>query len=334
MKKSLLSTAILLSLAGGAQAQMTIYGLLDGSYGKSIYDDLPVHGAAGNQSLKADFHSGGDDGSGQGNSTSRFGIKGTTDVGSGIKANFNLQSSGITSSGSVNDPFFGRQAWFGFSGGFGEFRFGRQDSIPFQTMIDFDFNGASNGISAGAYSGVGAFGAKIGRQSRSLQYIAPEFVKGAKLQLGFVPEGNVPGDKATYSAGVTYTAGPLSVAGAYESKRTETSAQFGSISASYDLTVAKFMLGYTKNGSSVKGFNVGVTAPVAGFTVGALYGKNSSDTDKSKAYELFVNKEVLKGTYAYAEYGSADMKGTQTVVGSFPTATKGSGFAVGMIYTF
>ena len=326
MKKLIVPAALLLGFAGAANAQLVIYGLLDGSYGKSVADDI-----AG---LKSDFHSGGDSGSGQGNSTSRFGLKGSTDVATGIKANFNLQSNGITSDGQVNDPFFGRQAWFGFSGSFGEFRFGRQDSVPFQTMIDFDFNGASNGLSAGAYSGVGAFGAKIGRQSRSLQYIAPEIVKGAKLQVGFVPEGNVPGDKATFSAGASYTLGPLAAAVAYESKRTENGAQFGSISASYDLSVAKFMVGYTKNGASVKGFNLGVVAPVAGFNVGALYGKNSSTNDKSKAYELFVNKEVFKGTYAYAEYGSADMRGSETILGNFPTTTKGSGFAVGMIYTF
>ncbi len=51
--------------------------------------------------------------------------------------------------------------------------------------------------------------------------------------------------------------------------------QFGSLSASYDLWVAKFMVGYAKSGSTVEGFSLGVTAPVAGFNVGALYGKNS-----------------------------------------------------------
>jgi predicted porin len=73
---------------------MTIYGLLDASYGKSLRGD-----SAGE---KADFHSGGDNGSGEGNSTSRVGIKGSTDVGSGLKANFKLETGGITSSGEVN----------------------------------------------------------------------------------------------------------------------------------------------------------------------------------------------------------------------------------------
>ena len=126
MKKALIPAALLLSLAGAAHAELALYGLIDLSYGKNGY--------VGDQ--KADFHSGGDDGSSQGNSTSRFGLKGSTDIGSGLKANFRLESNGITSDGDIGSPFFGRQAWAGVSGGFGEVRLGRQDSVAFQTMID------------------------------------------------------------------------------------------------------------------------------------------------------------------------------------------------------
>ncbi|ASM78117.1 hypothetical protein VITFI_CDS2339 [Vitreoscilla filiformis] len=85
MKKALIPAALLLSLAGAAHAELALYGLIDLSYGKNGY--------VGDQ--KADFHSGGDDGSSQGNSTSRFGLKGSTDIGSGLKANFRLESNGI-----------------------------------------------------------------------------------------------------------------------------------------------------------------------------------------------------------------------------------------------
>ena len=58
MLKKLIPAAALLALAGAAQAQVSIYGLVDLSYGK-------------NETLgdtKATLHSGGDDGSSQGNS--------------------------------------------------------------------------------------------------------------------------------------------------------------------------------------------------------------------------------------------------------------------------
>ena len=45
-----------------------------------------------------------------GNWATKFGLKGSTEVGPGVKANFDLQSNGITSNGEVNSPFFGRQA--------------------------------------------------------------------------------------------------------------------------------------------------------------------------------------------------------------------------------
>lgn len=311
MKKTLVPIALALGLVGAAQAQMTIYGLLDASYGKSIFSD-----SIGD---KADFHSGGDNGSGEGNSTTRIGLKGSTDVGSGLKANFRLETNGITSSGDVPSPFFARQAWVGVSGGFGEVRIGRQDSVAFQTMIGYDFNGASNGVSALGYAAVAPW--LPGRQSRSLQYISPS-LGGATLQLGFVPEGNVVGAKNTFSAAATYATGPLSVSATFESKRMEDSSNFASVAGSYDFGLAKVMLGYADGAEGVKGVSVGFVAPVGPVNIGALYGKNS-DT-KGAAYEVFVNAEVLKGTYAYAEIGKADAK----------TGVKGTGFAVGVIYTF
>jgi predicted porin len=311
MKHILVPIALALGFVGAAQAQMTIYGLLDASYGKSVYAD-----SIGD---KADFHSGGDNGSGEGNSTSRIGLKGTTDVGSGLKANFKLETNGITSSGDIPSPFFARQAWVGVSGGFGELRIGRQDSVAFQTMIAYDFNGASNGISSLGYAAVGPW--LPGRQSRSLQYISPS-LGGATVQLGFVPEGNEVGAKNTFSAGATYAAGPLSVSATFESKRTDGSSNFASVAGSFDFGLAKVMLGYADGAEGVKGVSVGFVAPVGPVNIGALYGKNS-DT-KGAAYEVFVNAEVLKGTYAYAEIGKSDAK----------TGIKGTGFAVGVIYTF
>lgn len=342
MKKAIIPAALLLSLAGAANAQLAIYGLLDGSYGKSVADNAA--------DKKADFHSGGDDGSGQGNSTSRFGLKGSTDVGSGFKANFKLESAGITSDGHVGGttttvdsttgavtsvtttPFFNRQAWFGLSGGFGEVRFGRQDSIPFQSMIDYDFNGASNGVSSFAYAGAAIWGLD-GRQSRSLQYISPVF-SGVKVQLGFVPEGNVVGAKNTFSGAATFATGPLSVTASFETKRTETDERFASVAGSYDFGVAKVMLGYADGGkeSKTRGFNVGFTAPVAGANIGALVAKNR-DT-KGVAYEFFANKEVLKNTIVYAEVGRADAKAVSALPFNPPIDKAATGYALGLIYIF
>jgi predicted porin len=333
MKKVLVPAALLLGMAGAAQAQVSLYGLLDASYGKSIGSD-----ASGQ---REDFHSGGDadpfnGGSSQGNSTSRFGLKGSTDVGSGVKANFKLESNGIQSDGSIPSPFFARQAWVGLSGNFGEFRIGRQDNVAFQTAVDYDFNGASNGISSLYYAGVAPWNSN-GRQSRLLSYYSPTFA-GVKFVLGFVPNGNG-GTSAsatsqvdnteTYSAAVTYATGPLSVTANYETKRnTDFAHDFGSLVGSYDLGFAKVMLGYANGGANYDGFSTGLVAPIAGVNVGFMAGYNR-DTD-GYAVEVFANKEIFKNTIAYVEAGNASKK---TSVG----VTKGSdatGWAAGIIYLF
>lgn len=311
--KLLLGTAALL-LAGAAQAEMTIYGLVDLSYGKNE--------VVSGKGIKADFHSGGDDGSSQGNSTTKIGLKGTTEVAPGLKANFQFETGGITSKGEVNPggAFFNRQAWAGLSGSFGEVRLGKQDSVVFQTQAAFDFNGAANAASAFGNSGIAAW--LPGRQDRSLQYIAP-VMGGLKVQVGAQPAGNVAGAKSTGSIGATYTLDKLSVGVAAESKRTATSKSFASVATSYDLGLAKVMASYADGGApasggSGKGFGVGAAAPVAGFTVGVNYGENS-DT-KVKAVEAFVNREVFKNTLVYLDVGR--------VTGSLNV------FALGAIYAF
>jgi predicted porin len=318
MKKVFAFSTLALA-AFAANAQFSIYGLIDGSVGKSI--------AADQAGEKADFHSGGDNGNGEGNSTTRVGLKGSYDVGSGLKANFRFESNGITSDGNVNSPTIGRQAWAGFSGSWGEVRLGRQDSVPFQVMGGYDLNGQSNGVSAAAYSTVATWAP--GRQSRSLQYISPKIAGGFTAQAGFVPKGNVVGAKDTFSLGGTYATGPLSVSAAFESKRTQTGDKFASVAGSYDLGMFKVALGYADAGDFNKGVTLGVSTNVAGFTLGAQFGKNSKG-NKEKAYELFVNKEVFKNTYAYLEAGSAKNLTAHAVTGK----TKGTGAAAGLIFVF
>jgi len=227
MKKTLISTAVMLAMAGSANAQVAIYGLIDLCYGKSLGADLANE--------KADIHSGGDNFSSECNSTTRVGLKGGYEVAKGIKANFKLETAGIKSNGSVGESgqaFFNRQAWGGFSGDFGEVRVGRQDSVPFQVMTDFDFNGASNGVSAGAYTGIASW-AK-GRQSRSIQYIAPA-MGGLTAQFGLRPKGNgQDGDKDVFSAAVKYAAGPVAVGATVQTKDDTSGKNFSAVDGSYD----------------------------------------------------------------------------------------------------
>jgi len=317
MMKKLIPAAVLMTLVGAAQAQVTVYGLIDVSYGRNeLIGDT-----------KDDIHSGGDagvHGGSEGNSTSKIGLKGSTDVGSGVKANFQLETDGIHSDGSIAGSLFGRQAWAGLSGSFGEVRVGLQDNVAFQTMIGFDFNGAANEASAQGNAGAGTWFGTIPTNNlgRQIQYISPD-LSGFKVQLGYQPAGEPsahPGAESVGEIGVTYTAGPFSAAVVGSSKSTTNGNDFSSFAASYDMKVVKFMAGYADGGTGEKGPTLGVTAPVAGVNIGANWTKN---TDANvNAVELFVNKEIFKGTYAYADYGTIDNPSNKNV------------YAVGVIFTF
>lgn len=333
MKKTLIAAAAMMAMAGAAQAQVSLYGLIDLSYGKSLAADL--------DGQDADFHSGGDNGSSEGNSTSRVGIKGSMDVGGGTKVNFRLETSGIQSDGDLNGDFFGRQMWAGFSGSWGELRLGRQDSIPFQTMIDFDFNGASNGVSSSCYSFIGAAApCTLGRVDRSLQYITPN-MGGFTAQIGFTPENGgaagsgIQNDQAFFGLGLKYATGPLAVAAAYEKSRVDGGENFWSVAGSWDFGIAKAMVSYA-NGGDVdndgfgKGWGIGAVAPIGKVNVGAIFHKNNDLLDGITSWEVFANTEIFKGTYLYAEYGKWNSE--EPIVET--TTDSASGFAVGVIFTF
>lgn len=336
LKKNLIAAAALLATAGAANAQMSVYGLIDMCYGKGLYADVFLQ-------EKADLHSGGDNGSSECNSTTRFGLKGSYEVAKGVKANFKLESGGISSDGEVNGngAFFRRAAWAGLSGDLGEIRVGRQDSVPYQVMGDFDFNGQSNGVSAGAYSLIGSWATS--RQSRSIQYIAPA-MGGVTVHVGLRPKGNdQDGDKDVFSGAVKFAAGPVLLGAAYESKSDSAFKDFASVAASYDFGPAKVMASYTNGGAFAsggtgKGYMLGVVAPVAGFTVGAHYANNSDSNVKVKSWEVFVNKEIFKNTYGYVEAG--DWKtglGVNPFNAAFGTSNaklKGTGAAAGVIFVF
>lgn len=292
MLKKLIPAAALLALAGAVQAEVTPYGLLDAAFSKGLEG-------------KPDLISGG-------NSTTKLGLKGNQGLNAGLKATYQFEA-GLNSKLQKQGTVFNRQAWAGLAGGFGEVRLGTQDSVRFQTLVGFDLNGAANVASAQGAAGLGVL---AGRGQRSIQYIAPA-VSGFVVQVGHQLEYQ--GAKATNSVGVTYTLDKLVLAASAESKLTDGGKGSSAVGASYDLGFAKVTGSYSPSKDVGKGYMIGAVAPVAGFNVGAQFAKNTV-TDIT-ATEVFVNKEIMKGTFAYADFLSK--KGASS-----------DAYAIGVIYTF
>lgn len=73
-------------------------------------------------------------------SGSRWGLRGSEDLGNGLRANFQLESGILANNGksAQGGRLFGRAAWVGVSGGWGDIRLGRQTSVSSATLADYD----------------------------------------------------------------------------------------------------------------------------------------------------------------------------------------------------
>ncbi|XQU70534.1 porin [Cupriavidus sp. H18C1] len=74
---------------------------------------------------------------------SRWGIRGTEDLGGGLKGLFVLESGFGPDTGNANQGgrLFGRQAWVGVSGPWGQISLGRQYTMLFWAILDSDILG-------------------------------------------------------------------------------------------------------------------------------------------------------------------------------------------------
>lgn len=159
MKKSLIALAVLASSgAAMAQSSVSVYGLLDVWVGSQKNTTNGV--TAGSFGKMA---------SNEGLATSRLGFKGTEDLGGGLKANFQIETTvGLDqpAATSLGD----RQSWVGLSGGFGEVRLGRvwtpYDNTRFLINDTFTANFSSSFSVWRGYTD---------RTTNGVQYTTPSF---------------------------------------------------------------------------------------------------------------------------------------------------------------
>ena len=121
MKKTLAALAILGAFAGSAAAaDVTLYGLVDYGFSFEHTDGDTAADASDSFQMK----------SGQ-NSGSRFGVKGTEDLGNGLKVGFVLENGFAGDSGtfSTTNKLFDREAQLNLSGAFGTIAFGRMGQL-------------------------------------------------------------------------------------------------------------------------------------------------------------------------------------------------------------
>ncbi|SAK93857.1 porin [Caballeronia hypogeia] len=146
MKHKLMTAAGALALSCGAHAQssVTLYGILDTGI------ELVTHaGPTDDKVVRMPGITG--------SVPSRWGLRGTEDLGGGYAAIFTLENGFNVRSGDINQGgrLFGRQAWVGLSSRFGTLTFGRQYTMSYWAIVDADQLGPD------IYGGVGSIDAYI-----------------------------------------------------------------------------------------------------------------------------------------------------------------------------
>lgn len=325
MKKSLIALAVLAaSSAAMAQSSVTLYGVVDAFVGSN---KVQVGGIGQRQTV---VNSDGVNGN-------RWGLKGSEDLGGGMKAIFQLESgfsldNGASAQGGL---LFGRQAFVGLESGFGTVSLGRQYSA-YETLRGatnhnsdaFAFNAASNFIN-GENRGVAANGMVNNaiRINNSIAYTSPSFsgFSGAVVY-GFGENKNLAtttpatsnlGGKESDSASVhiKYANGPILVGYAYQEEK-QTQAVVGAvqdknkynlIGGTYDFGVAKLNASYNtakNNTFSDKEGQIGVSVPFGAAAISAGYARSKSESGgierTGKGYSILGTYALSKRTGLYA----------------------------------
>ncbi|GAA5234477.1 porin [Verticiella sediminum] len=316
----LASAACCLPLAAHAADAVTLYGVVDVGY---QYDK--TEGQAARSGL----------GSGQAGQ-SRFGLRGSEDLGNGMKATFQLEGGFLTTTGnSTQGRLFGRQATLGLAGRFGEIRLGRQTVFGYAwtPAIASPFGLSWLRSSVGTTFGYkqGDFG-DDGRISNSVLYFSPKW-HGLEFGVGyaFATDQQVQGtgnNDRVVTGGVRYTQGPLRLGATYEwlnpskaepvQRRNAKNLQ---VAGSYDFGVVRLHAGYNEqrdiNVSPATGFvetggerdrvyTLGVSAPIGPGRVLASY--QNATKSKVDGFGLAYQYDLSKRTFLYAMYNDFDTR--------------------------
>lgn len=331
MKKSLIALAVI-SATGAAMAQSTVelFGRLDVSLASvtSKVDGVKQYPASQRGINSSNLN------------TQFWGLRGTEDLGGGLKASFMLQSTFSTDTGASNAAMFDREAWVGLSGGFGTVKLGRNytayDTVRGAT--NHTLNSNINVTSAVSAVGIADYAV---RSSNSIRYEAPKMGGfNAAVSYGFGEDKT-----ATTSANdntslaLWYTQGPLLVAVGHQ--REEAVAATGDrkytmVGGSYNLGVASITGSYETAKQLTrkdKNYQIGVNVPMGAFSfhVGFADGESKNAGVKANAdgYALVGTYALSKRTTAYVGYESTDVENNAGTV-----KTKTTNFAVGVRHTF
>jgi len=284
MNKKLLAVAIAASfVAPAVMADTTVYGLID-----TALVNTDTQGGSSVWDVE------------NGNGTSRFGVKGTEDLGNGMKAIFQLEWAATTVDGGPNagTGLDNRLSIVGLTGGFGTVAMGRQWT-PYYFAVNktniFNIAGTNNASQA------------MSRTGNAVAYVTPNF-SGFSAALAFVVDGADAGDDGAdaMNLALKYDNGPLSVGFGYHDYDAGNLTQMG-LGAKYKMDMFAVMGQIEKKevsgAADVDSWNLAAEAYFGNNTLKVAYGEKDVNMDQ---FSIGLQHNFSKSTRAYVEYSTAD----------------------------
>lgn len=311
MKKSLIALAVLAATTGAAMAQsnVTLYGQIDTSVGSSKVG-APAAATSTTQLFSGNL------------SSTRWGLRGSEDLGGGLKAIFTLEqgfdsSDGTQASGSA----FNRQSIVGLSGSFGVIKLGLHDT-SFDDIRDLSvssniFNAPVFATTEGVvgttgYLGVGQLADYGDRASNQIRYESPSFGGfSAGFSYGLDEQASpVKSDRTAFN--LRYKAGSLDVGYGYQENANQAAAsnlEYNTLGAAYNFGSFRISGGWNRVKSEASrksdAFSIGAIVPVGAldFSLGYSTAKakqGSATFEKGDAFSAAVAYNMSKRTRLYA----------------------------------
>ncbi|MDZ4162965.1 MAG: porin, partial [Burkholderiales bacterium] len=293
MKKTLIALAAVAATgAAFAQSSVTLYGVADVAVGKTNQAGLGLTNDKF-QAIASNVLN---------NGTSRFGLRGTEDLGGGLKAGFNFEGGLSLANGAGNlsgGQLFSRAANVSLMGGFGEIRAGRSLTPSFYSTAAWELTGAANYSVVASQFGFVTAGP---RDSALVMYRSPNF-GGLTVDIATILKGNdasaAAGDQDKMDLGVTYKAGALTASLGYN--KVSGAKANSAIGAKYDFGAFAVAGSYQDPAGVNKGFSLGVSAPMGPVTLTADVARMNSGA-KNTDFLLEAKYALSKRTFAYAVY--------------------------------
>jgi predicted porin len=335
MKKTLTLVAaaaatLVLALPAHAQSSVTLFGVLD----------LTVRQVKNNTSQKRLDDSG--------LTSSRLGIRGTEDLGGGLRAGFWIEGALVPDAGNPSGQTWQRRSTISLTGGFGELTVGRiknPTGLNWEQLDVFGDTGmtASSRLQAPVLPAGGAY-QSFSRSSNSITYITP----GRTGLFGHVTvaagEGNL-GNKYT-GARLGYRSGALLALAAYGVTQVSPSvdAKMLNFGATYDLKSFKLwgMYSTTDVGpNDQRNILLGVSVPADKWLLRASYhdyqGKGGISNRSANQLSLGAAYSLSRRTAVYSNFARISNTNTAFTVATGSPLSAGrnsSGYELGLRHSF